>query len=287
MRLSAQTRSFWAFLLLWVLLFGSTGYGCAIPVFQYALQRWEAEAYQVIVFHRGPLSQEKQAIVEVLKKSPLDEQYPGNVGVRTVDLEDQPEKELEQLYRGQSGKELPWMVVMYPQTSANGSVVWSGPLSESAVQAILDSPARRKIAERILEGETAVWVLVESGEEAKDDAAAQVLQTQLARLEKTLVVSGVSAAESASQDDVSMEAGADGPERPSFSLVRVSRGERSERVFVKMLMGSEGDLKAYTKEPIAFAVFGRGRALYALVGKGINKDNIEEACAFLCGPCAC
>jgi hypothetical protein len=34
-------------------------------------------------------------------------------------------------------------------------------------------------------------------------------------------------------------------------------------------------------------VFGRGRVLYALAGRGINADNIREACEFLVGPCSC
>jgi hypothetical protein len=40
-------------------------------------------------------------------------------------------------------------------------------------------------------------------------------------------------------------------------------------------------------QPMAFPVFGRGRALYALVGKGIAPDVIEEACVFLTGGCQC
>jgi len=40
-------------------------------------------------------------------------------------------------------------------------------------------------------------------------------------------------------------------------------------------------------EPIVFPVFGRGRALFALVGEGINSDNLREAIAFITGPCGC
>jgi hypothetical protein len=38
---------------------------------------------------------------------------------------------------------------------------------------------------------------------------------------------------------------------------------------------------------MAFPIFGRGRALYALVGNGIAPDLIEEASQFLCGACQC
>ena len=38
---------------------------------------------------------------------------------------------------------------------------------------------------------------------------------------------------------------------------------------------------------MGFSVFGRGRVLYALVGKGIMPETIDTACAFMVGPCSC
>ena len=38
---------------------------------------------------------------------------------------------------------------------------------------------------------------------------------------------------------------------------------------------------------MAFPIFGRGRALYALAGKGITKENVWEASFFLAGDCSC
>jgi hypothetical protein len=72
----------------------------------------------------------------------------------------------------------------------------------------------------------------------------------------------------------------------AFSIVRVSRDDPNERAFVSMLLKSEPDLEDFSM-PMAFPVFGRGRALYALVGKGINADTIHEACEFLIGACSC
>ena len=57
-------------------------------------------------------------------------------------------------------------------------------------------------------------------------------------------------------------------------------------MFREILLSSEDDLKDFD-EPIAFAVFGRGRAMPALVGKGINNAMIDDACTFLSGPCSC
>jgi len=53
-----------------------------------------------------------------------------------------------------------------------------------------------------------------------------------------------------------------------------------------MLLGSESDL-AEKKEPMAFPVFGRGRVLYALVGAGVNADNVRRVGTFIGGECSC
>jgi len=72
-----------------------------------------------------------------------------------------------------------------------------------------------------------------------------------------------------------------------FSTVSLSRTDPNERMLLSMIMNSEPDLDDYVKEPMAVPVFGRGRALYTLIGEGINADNIREAAAFLTGPCGC
>jgi hypothetical protein len=69
--------------------------------------------------------------------------------------------------------------------------------------------------------------------------------------------------------------------------VSLSRTDPNERALLSMIMNSEPDLDEYVKEPMAVPVFGRGRALYTLIGEGINGDNIREAAAFLTGPCGC
>jgi len=69
-------------------------------------------------------------------------------------------------------------------------------------------------------------------------------------------------------------------------MLRLARDDRSEEVLVRMLLHSEDDLNE-TKEPMAFPIYGRGRVLYALVGKGINDETVDDACSFLTGPCSC
>jgi hypothetical protein len=53
-----------------------------------------------------------------------------------------------------------------------------------------------------------------------------------------------------------------------------------------MLLGIDADLKKEAR-PMAFAVFGQGRALPPLIGDGIDAGNIGEFCSFAVGPCSC
>ena len=75
--------------------------------------------------------------------------------------------------------------------------------------------------------------------------------------------------------------------RIDFPIVRLSRNDPAERTLMEILVHSEPDLTEYSGEPMAFPVYGRGRALYALVGAGITPKNIEKACRFLIGACSC
>ena len=74
--------------------------------------------------------------------------------------------------------------------------------------------------------------------------------------------------------------------RVGFSVVTLNRDDPAEKALLEMLLGSESDLEEL-KQPMAFPVIGRGRVLYALVGKGIFEDTIAIASRFVVGPCSC
>jgi hypothetical protein len=74
-----------------------------------------------------------------------------------------------------------------------------------------------------------------------------------------------------------------------FSIVRVSRDDAKEQAFIDMLLDSEEGLRdeEFQGQPMTFPIFGRGRALYAVIGEGINREVIFDVCRFLVGPCSC
>src|SRR5436189_5912356 len=213
---------------------------CNIPVFRYALERWQAAPYDVVVFHRGPLAEEGKAALNALR------QAGANVDVDRVDLaEPVPAKRKALLERAKL--EAPCIAAVFPGTDI---VAWSGPLTTEAARGLTDSPARREIAKRLLGGDSAVWLLLDSGDAAADDAAAKTLQTELPRLEQSLKLPPHAA------DDPPLLSEA--PVRVAFSVLRLSRSAPAEAALVRMLLNSETGLEG----PIVFPVFGRGRALW-------------------------
>lgn len=257
-----------------------TAYACDVPVYQYALENWEADQYEVTVFHRGPLSEAEREAVGLLRGAADHREGHGNLAVRTVDLNADPDAITLQRWREQGGDELPWVVAAYPPVKRLPDPAWTGPLTEANAQSLLASPLRRKVASELTGRVTAVWMLLESGNRGKDNAAAALLERELRRLEETLVLPTL---EAWGPDGGEIE-----PQPVRFTMHRLSREAPREQMLVDMLLHSESDLATkYASEPMVFPIYGRGLILYALVGAGINEWTIMKAAEFVTGPCSC
>ena len=132
-------------------------HACSVPVFRYALDRWPADLYEVIVFHRGALKDPQRDLVNRLTHSAPE---PANIDALTVDLDANPTPAQQRLWDEQSNATLPWMVVRYPAAVRRDVTVWAAPLTAQSADRLLDSPIRREIARLIRGGETGVWVLL-------------------------------------------------------------------------------------------------------------------------------
>jgi hypothetical protein len=268
-------RTLWVLALL-VCLAPSPVRSCNVPAFRYALERWPADLYQVIVYYNTALSGDN---FELLRKGGTEGGGLANYSVRTVDV-----RKLEGKRRADAHKvsTYPWVEISYPIHSDIRGVVWSGPLTSGSVEKILQSQTRSRLAQRLLGGDVAVWVLVRSGDEAKDRRASEALTASLKRASETLKMPEIGTDQNGDPIAVS-----DFKTYPvHFALTEIGRHDSDEALLVGALLKSEPDLQQYD-EPMAFPVFGRGRALYALVGKGIEEKNILEACQSLLNWCSC
>ncbi len=266
---------------------------CDVPVYKYALERWTAEAYPVLIFHREPLGGQAKKTADYLQK--LSEDYTANIQFMAVDLEEDNGEVIRDIWSKHESDTLPHMVALHTRYSYGPETLWTGPPSVKNAKALVDSPTRAKIARKILDDKVvAVWTLLESGDKQADDDAEKALTKHVAEAEELLRqhMRGYwpepQTQPSTQPQDQDAEAIPPVP-KISFSVIRISRDDAAEEIFIKTLLTTEKGLndEEAGSYPMAFPVFGRGRSLFALIGEGINRDNVLQACALLTGPCAC
>ncbi len=279
-----------------IALFGvmRTTPACEIPVFRYALECWQPSAYEGVVFHKGPLDEDTKRLLTWLNTR------AANLNLRLVNAEESIPTGVEKIWAAQHPRELPWLVVRYPYPSSQdaqrhgpvtdmgdtwtvaSSTVWEGPLTSNHLHRVIHSPARERISRDILSGISCVWVLVESGKPEVDAAKRDFLEGHLKTIKEGVRLPEVSHAWVAEE----RMAGAV-PLKVDFSVISLSRQDSAEEVFLHLLLRSQPGLAQHAEVPVAFPVFGQGRAIWPLVGDQINTGMVDNAIAFLLGFCSC
>lgn len=252
---------------------------CQVPVFRYALERWDTANYQVsIVPGAGGLNPKEQELARELQSATT---AGINMAVETAAAG-----------TGQTAS----LVLRYPTHPQRESAtpIWQAPLTDESRNALKDSPARQELRRRLLAGQSAVWIMLESGNVAKDEAANAELTKALAAAEENLKLPegvatpaeleragpvGAAKAVDVLQSDL--------PLKIEFSILRLRRDDANEAALLAMLLHLEDDLGEFANEPMAFPVFGRGRVLEPLIGKGIHEGTVVEHAGYLCGACSC
>lgn len=248
---------------------------CSVPVFRYAMERWAPDHYEAVLIHRGQIA-ENDPVLSLLQGETGEFL---NLHLSKIDLDSSTEaqEQLKSLLGGEIPETLPALALWYPMHKGRAAPLWVGEFKPDVVSALIQSPKRKELAERLTKGQSGVWILVESGNAEKDKAALQLLNQEMETAARELKEMLPSIIDESEMPGLSFE----------FSTLTVTRSDPKERFLLAALLSSEPDLQQYANEPILFPVFGRGRALYALVGQGINAENIRDAIGFLTGPCGC
>ncbi len=244
------------FLLLISLVAGFSASACSIPVFRYALDRWQADPFALEI----SATDGKDADVARFLRNQTDSS-PLNMMTSRMN-----EEGLSRL--------------TFPHAAPDATPAWSGKLDGKTLPRITDSPARAEIVKRILAGECGVWVLVESGQREADDRAAAALEKRLRYLEQVAQIPAID------PNDPTSKLGPGPALGVKFSLLRIKADDESEKAFTAMLAGPNGYMEN-ANGPWLSLVFGRGRALGAWAAEGFGNEQIDEACLFLLGACSC
>lgn len=274
-------------------LWATNAIACQVPVFRYALERWETANYTVSVqTSKGAKRDTFSGVTSETDASNLIEQIrllsksDPTSGTKTISNEPNNTTNLNLLLKehSESKDSQSRILLHYPARNAQvgGRVAASLPLSSAGVQQVANSPARQRIVEGLLRGEAIVWVLLKSGDKRQDDRAEKEVVEEIKRAKAEVELP------TAEELDVKEELlkQVNVPWTIDFSIVAIDRDDAKEKLLIESLLSSEDDLREFD-EPILFPVFGRGIVLYALVGEGIESSLLREAIAFVMGPCSC
>jgi hypothetical protein len=274
-------------------------FACSVPVFRYALERWERDEYRIIIASKGELSTEYKALVEKLIDQSYSENGSSNLSVITVDIDDEKKnKETLSQYPELKGITEPTAFLLYPNGKYFKSTIWQEKFTAETLKKLTSSDLIKSLTQEILRGKSTVWLFVESGNKEADEKAYAVLERNIKRLSKEIelpkgvietsgkISGGLSRAEVEANYDPENFLKSGIPLKIEFSIVRL-KATAKEPVLRAILGNIEEDLKEYKDEPMVYPFFGRGRFLLPLIGGGINAENLTTTSQYLAGACSC
>jgi hypothetical protein len=230
-----------------VLLCAVVAQACTVPVFAYALRRWEPDAHHLAwladAATRTQLQQEAEAAF--------------------LNLVVEEGKERTSLSHRALTE--PW---------------WTGEVTPALRQHLLRSPLRDELVRLLASGETAVWLFVPSGDAAADATARAMLVTRLEYLKGVVQLPTMDDGDQATATTMEVP----GPAvRLSFQVRDLRLDDPVEWVLAAQVRAM--DPKA--TGPRAVPVYGRARALDILSGETLSESVIDEVVGFLSGACSC
>lgn len=259
-----------------LLAFTSHLLACAVPVFRYALERWESDPFQLVVFNNGALPEAMDKRLRDLE--PVMTENAGaraNFRVTRVDTSKPIPPLWQELWAAEKDQSTPRAVLCTPEWRKGDAAMWSGLLTDESLNQLTDSPKRREILGHLLKGTAVIWLVVETKDQPKNAALAAMLKTESERLANEIIIP-----EGIGRDGVDVRSPL--PIEVSFATVVVKANDPAEAMLLRLLTNGEK-----VKEPTLYPMFGRARVLAAMPASTVNAGLLGETGRFICGACSC
>lgn len=259
---------------------------CQVPVFRYALERWESDNYQLFLVSPTELSSAQQTEIA----SFTEKAKTANLKFQQVQLNSLSEQELWKLPQIDTSVTEPTLYLFAPGDTTKP--VFVAPYSNESLKAILDSSARKTIVKELIDGTSCVWLIVhrDMPERAKELQAQ--LDTYLAQTAEQLELpEGIIGSEQ--RHEINKDTDLDDvlrssiPLKIAFSSQTLDATNAEESIFIKTLLHGLPPQIQQLEEPLVFPIFGRGRKIDPLQASDINLQNILAGSQYLCGACSC
>jgi len=233
-----------------------------VPVFRYALERWHPDPYVIQLNYNTPHTNKLSEILETLRTFDFDYSFI-----------------IEKIKT--SGKS-PQINLNYPKISGLKTNVWKGSMTVNNIKKILDSPARREIARRIIGGDSAVLLLLEGDNEKRNNEIAASLMTNIPIVEGNIKLPHEYT--DIPEEDLQIY---DTNIVFKLSMLRLSKTNSDDKILINMLTRLLPDSIPKDSFPILYPIFGRGRMLTAMFAKDITERNLQGLCEYIAGECSC
>ncbi|MBA3699813.1 MAG: hypothetical protein H0W78_13275 [Planctomycetes bacterium] len=279
--ITQRTRRARSAVLALLLMLFTPAWCCSVPVFRYALERWPPSTYELWLFHQGPLTAAQQLLADDLDREVLQGGAQANIQIQWADVSGALSPAAANAWNGQQAASFLHATLLFaPHGSANG-VAYAGPADATVLRGLIHSPRRQEVVERLLGGDSAVWLFIDSGVPAVDDQAFERLTATLNQMAQELKLPEPDPADG----DVRL-ADHDTPLKISFPVVRISRSDAAEQGLVTLLTNAFSPAPP-AAQPFTVAISGQGRAIAMLSGDEIDPGYISAWCEFIAGPCSC
>ena len=246
---------------------------CSTPVFRYAIERWPADSYRMLVFSEKELSADDQQLLAAAAEKSEGAFYSH------TSLISEMSDEVKAVYDAVTNKPaLPFFALLYPLEMGTNLVVQAAPLTSNALDRVIMSPVRLKIAQSLIGGDAAVWLLIKGPDDVQNREIRAMLDSRLREIEQT--------AEFNSDFVELAEMAGTGVPELKFSVLEMDRNDPQESLLMEMLTRIVDDRQDLTG-PLIIPVFGQGRALVLLLKDRISEETVDRVAAFLIGNCSC
>ncbi|MDG2399822.1 MAG: hypothetical protein P8M04_04555 [Akkermansiaceae bacterium] len=263
--------------LLIFLLVTVSSLACQVPVFRYALERWQPDSFRLQLIHRGEAPPELTIEPKHL-----------NLEFESLSMDKLTPNERFAIVGLEKLTEYPAFLLHPPESWENTEpLVFPG--TRSALESILDSPLRHRIKNNLLNGESTVWVLVEGTDQTANEATFNLLNDTLQEAAKNIQIpQGVIQADQIGKvgEDINLDdvLRSSIPLKISFKIERIKRSDPAEQTYLRILTANRN---SPPEEPLVVPIFGRGRTPGPLPGSSITAETVTTACEYLCGACSC
>ncbi len=247
---------------LYFFIFCSTTFACSVPVFRYALEYWQPDPYQIILNYNPLQSNNFKKIVKEINKHSNNRSFI-----------------VKKTKRSQANQGI---ILKYPANTKIKNNIYEDSLTVENFEKIIKSPARQKLIDKITGGDSLVFLILEGDNHNQNNRISKTILKNISILENEIKLPHELS--DIPKEDLSIY---DTNIIFKLSMMRLSKTNSEEKVFINVLTKSLPE-KIYKKsEPIVFPIFARGRMIGAILEKDLNTETLRRLCEYIAGECSC